>query len=131
MTSDTHPGPPAADTVTEELDQEECWRLLATQSVGRLAVAEPGHAPEVVPVNYSLLRGSVVFRTGPGTKLRLLTTEPVSFEVDFVDPFHRAGWSVLVQGLAYPASDWEIEVEDIVVPEAYAPEDKPQWVRLV
>lgn len=112
----------------ETLDGEECLRLLATQSVGRLAVAVPGEAPDVVPVNYTLLRGSIVFRTVRGTKLHQLTTEPVSFQVDFVDPFHRAGWSVLVKGFAYQASDWEIEVEGIT-DSSYLP-GRYQWVRI-
>ena len=116
--------------IVEDLDHDECFRLLGTQNVGRLAVSEPGEAPHVFPVNYRLLRDSVVFRTDRGTKLTLLTTEPVAFEVDFVDDFHRTGWSVVLRGLAYPASDWEIEVEDLQV-DPYAPGGKWQWVRLV
>lgn len=119
-----------AEPVLEELDREECLRLLATQSVGRLAIGQPEWAPHVVPVNYVMLRDSVIFRTDRGHKLRLVVTEPVSFEVDFADPFHRTGWSVLVQGLAYQASSWEIEVEGLHV-EPFAPGEKSIWVRLV
>lgn len=118
------------EPVIEELDRQECLRLLATQSVGRVAVGKPGWAPHVVPVNYVLLRDSIVFRSDQGTKLHLLLTEPISFEVDFVDSFHRAGWSVLVQGLAYQLSSWEIEVEDLHV-EPFAPGKKDYWARLV
>jgi nitroimidazol reductase NimA-like FMN-containing flavoprotein (pyridoxamine 5'-phosphate oxidase superfamily) len=118
------------EPVLEELDRDECLRLLATQSVGRVAIGQPEWAPHVVPVNYVMLRDSVVFRTDRGKKLRLVVTEPVSFEVDFADPFRRTGWSVLVQGLAYQASNWEIEVEDIHV-EPFAPGKKSSWVRLV
>ena len=118
------------EPVVEELDREECLRLLATQSVGRVAMSKPGWAPHVVPLNYLLLRDSIVFRTGRGTKQRLLLTEPVSFEVDFVDSFHQVGWSVLVQGLAYQLSSWEIEVEDLHV-EPFAPGKKDYWARLV
>jgi nitroimidazol reductase NimA-like FMN-containing flavoprotein (pyridoxamine 5'-phosphate oxidase superfamily) len=118
------------DVEVEELDRDECFRLLTTENVGRLAVAERGEAPHVFPVNYRLMGDSVVFRTDPGTKLRLLTTEPVAFEVDFVDDLHRAGWSVVLRGLAYAASDAEIEMEGIEV-DPYAPGGKWQWVRLV
>lgn len=124
------PGTESEGPVMEELNREDCLRLLATQSVGRVAVAEPGWAPHVVPVNYVLLRDSIVFRCDRGTKLRLLVTEPVSVEVDVVDSFHRTGWSVLVQGLAYQASNWEIEVEDLHL-EPFAPGRKDNWVRLV
>ena len=127
----TEPTQPDSDTVQiEELDREECFRLLATQTVGRLAVAEPGEAPHVLPVNYTLFGESVVFRTDRGTKLGLLMTHPVAFQVDFVDQFHRCGWSVLLRGLAYEASDWEIEVEDGLTVEPFAPGGKWQWVRL-
>ncbi len=111
------------EPVVEELDDDECRRLLQTQTVGRLAVAVPGAAPHVVPVNYTTLRGSIVFRSAPGLKLEMLVDEPVSFEVDWWDEERRQGWSVLAQGLAYGASDWEIEVEDV----ALAPfVDRPQ-----
>lgn len=114
----------------EDLDRDECYRLAATRNVGYLAVAEPGEAPHVFAVNFRLMGDSVVFRTDRGTKLQLLTTEPVAFVVDFVDDLHRAGWSVVFRGLAYPASDWEIEVEDVQV-DPWAPGGKWQWVRLV
>jgi len=117
------------EAVLEELDRDECLRLLGTQSIGRVAIAT-GWAPHVVPVNYVMLRDSVVFRSDRGTKLSLAVTEPVSFEVDFADPFHRTGWSVLLQGLAYQASDWETEVEDLHV-EPFAPGKKSAWVRIV
>lgn len=121
-------GSPAVEV--EDLDRPECLRLLATQSVGRVAVNRPGWAPHVVPVNFTVIDDTIVFRTDDGTKLRLLLTEPVSFEVDFVDDFHRAGWSVLVQGLAYEESEWEISLDEgDVAP--FAPGGKTHWARLV
>lgn len=119
-----------SEPIVEDLDRDECLRLLATQPVGRLAVAEPGEAPHLMPVNYTLLRGSVVFRSAPGTKLRLLVDEPVAFETDSFDPDGRTGWSVTVRGRAYEASDREMEVEDIHLP-AFAERQNSRWVRLV
>jgi len=115
--------------VIETLDRETCLALLATQAVGRVAVALPGLAPHVVPVNYAMLRGSVVFRTAPGTKLDWLVTEPVSFEVDTFDLVNRTGWSVLVQGFAYEASDREMEIEDIHV-DSFVDRQNSRWARL-
>src|SRR5690242_13200475 len=103
----------APATLFEELDRDTCLGLLQTRSVGRLAVTRPDGPPLLVPVNYTVLRGSIVFRTTPGTKLTRLVTEPVSFEVDEWDPEGRTGWSVVVQGLAYEASDREMEDEDV------------------
>ncbi len=118
------------EPVVEELDDDECRRLLQTQTVGRLAVAVPGAAPHVVPVNYTTLRGSIVFRSAPGLKLEMLVDEPVSFEVDWWDEERRQGWSVLAQGLAYGASDWEIEVEDVALA-PFVDRQNSRWVRLV
>jgi len=134
---DRHIGPPkgatemnAPATRFEELDRGTCLELLGGKSVGRLAVTRPGRPPHLVPVNYTLLRGSVVFRTPPGTKLTLLVTEPVSFEVDEWDPVDGTGWSVVVEGLAYEASDREMEVEEIHLDSA-AEAQNARWVRLM
>ena len=118
------------DTVVEVLDREECLRLLATRTLGRVAVAEPGAAPHVVPVDYGLLRNSIVFRSAPGTKLRLLVTEPVSFEVDGIDDSGTTAWSVLVSGLAYEASDREMEFEEIDL-RSSVEQQNSRWVRLM
>ena len=80
------------------LDRDRCMGLLAQACVGRVAVVVNG-VPEVTPVNYALLDGDVVFRSGTGTKLHAaLMSQPVSFEVDRIDEDRRIGWSVLVSG---------------------------------
>lgn len=114
----------------EELDRDTCLALLQRKSVGRLAVANPSGPPHLVPVNYTLLRGSIVFRTAPGTKLTQLVTEPVSFEVDEWDAERGTGWSVVVQGLAYEASDREMEYEDIRL-HSVAERQNSRWARLM
>jgi hypothetical protein len=77
-----------------------------------------------------MLRGSVVFRTAPGTKFDLLVTQPVTFEVDHWDAETRTGWSVVMRGLAYGASDWEIEMEDVSLP-VFVERQNSRWVRLM
>jgi nitroimidazol reductase NimA-like FMN-containing flavoprotein (pyridoxamine 5'-phosphate oxidase superfamily) len=126
--SQTH-APEAEARSVHELGADECRRLLATQCLGRIAVSEPGSAPHVVPVNFVVYEGDIVFRTGDGTKFRLLQGQPVSFQVDCADPYHRIGWSVLVRGHAseVPAAD----IEPYVHVETFAPGDKPHWIRLV
>jgi nitroimidazol reductase NimA-like FMN-containing flavoprotein (pyridoxamine 5'-phosphate oxidase superfamily) len=118
------------EPIVEELDHETALELLATRSVGRLAVSRPGAAPFLVPVTYTLLRGSVVFRSAPGTKLRLLVNEPVAFEVDDWDADGGRGWSVVLEGLAYEASDREMECEDIDFEPAVERQNS-RWVRLM
>ena len=115
----------------EELDRAECLALLGTQRLGRIALpGDPGRGPHVVPVNYTLLRGSIVLRSIPGTKLDRLVTQPVTFEVDSFDAFQRSGWSVVVEGMAYEASDLEMEIEDFnLVP--LLEQQNSRWVRIM
>ena len=115
------------DRSFEELDREECIAFLSTKRVGRVAVVVDDGAPLVVPVNYAVEGESVVFRTGPGSKLAGIRTQPVSFQVDDSDPYRRAGWSVLVRGVAF-----EIEERDALEdPEPWAPGEKAHWVRVL
>jgi nitroimidazol reductase NimA-like FMN-containing flavoprotein (pyridoxamine 5'-phosphate oxidase superfamily) len=118
------------EPVIQEVDRDTAWRLLGTQSLGRLAVGRPDGPPHIVPVNYTVLRSSVVFRSAPGTKLDLLVTEPVSFEVDYWNPRSRRGWSVVVEGLAYEASDREMEIENLDL-EGAVERQNSRWVRLM
>lgn len=95
------------DEGLELLDEEECLALLAGGRVGRVAVSI-GALPAIFPVNFCLVGGSVVFRTGAGTKLAAATDHAVvAFEVDQVDPATRGGWSVLAIGMASRVEDPE------------------------
>lgn len=81
------------------MDESECLALLAHEKVGRVAVTI-GAVPAVFPVNFAMLDGTIVFRTGAGTKLDAATHQSVvAFEVDDVDPVYHEGWSVLVVGM--------------------------------
>ena len=82
----------------EVLDRAECLRLLASASVGRVAVWRSG-GPIVLPVNYVLDGEDVVVGTAVGSVLHTaLGTDVAAFEVDDVDPAYEWGWSVLVRG---------------------------------
>jgi nitroimidazol reductase NimA-like FMN-containing flavoprotein (pyridoxamine 5'-phosphate oxidase superfamily) len=85
-------------------------------------------APLVVPVNFVLDGSVVVFRTAGGGKVDGLRSGPISFQVDGIDPFHRTGWSVLVEGVAYEATRWEVRHLDL---SPWAPGQKDRWIRLV
>ena len=119
---------PGGEAWLEEIPEAECWSLLEEQEVGRFAVGVAGAAPHVVPVNYRLRHGDVYFRTGHGTKLLLLGTGPVSFEVDEVDRGARWGWSVVVQGRAYEATRWETHQLAL---EPWVGAGRDHWVRIV
>jgi nitroimidazol reductase NimA-like FMN-containing flavoprotein (pyridoxamine 5'-phosphate oxidase superfamily) len=67
--------------------------------VGRIALAGP--RPTIFPVNYAIDGDCVVFRTDPGTKFHAAVHKAfVAFEVDWVEPTWKIGWSVLVRGQA-------------------------------
>lgn len=85
---------------TELLESQECWSLLRQVSVGRLAVSlEDG--TDIFPVNYTVDHGTVVFRTGSGTKLEAALADfPVAMEADGVSPETGVAWSVVLRGNA-------------------------------
>ena len=89
-----------ASSAVEVLDANACWGLLRGVSVGHLAVLVDGH-PEIFPVNYKVDHGSVVFRTGEGTKLHAAARPTaVALEADGTDQDKRTAWSVHVKGHA-------------------------------
>ena len=84
----------------EVLDREECMRLLATATLGRIALTS-GALPTVLPVNFALDGDRIVIRTGRGSKLDAATRDAVvAFEVDELEPTWRSGWSLVVTGVA-------------------------------
>lgn len=108
--------PPTRHPIVEQLDEEECLRLIAEGEVGRIAYTGR-FGPTILPVNYKLHEGSIVFRTAPGRPLdedlRTGISEAeylVAFEIDEIDLAAREGWSVLIQGPAHHVdSDTERE----------------------
>ncbi|MGQ0520560.1 MAG: pyridoxamine 5'-phosphate oxidase family protein [Actinomycetota bacterium] len=120
---------PVTEAATlEDLPPEECLGLLRAHEVGRLAVGVPGEAPLVLPVNYVVDGETVVFRSGPGSKLRAMRGTPVSFQLDQIDPVHHTGWSVLLRGRAYETTRWETGHLDV---EPWVPEGRDHWIRVV
>jgi nitroimidazol reductase NimA-like FMN-containing flavoprotein (pyridoxamine 5'-phosphate oxidase superfamily) len=89
----------------EEIPLHDCLMLLDLAYVGRVGVSV--HAlPVVLPVNYVMHEGDVVFRVSAGTKLAAATAGAVvAFEVDHHDPHGTTGWSVLLQGRAEEIDD--------------------------
>jgi nitroimidazol reductase NimA-like FMN-containing flavoprotein (pyridoxamine 5'-phosphate oxidase superfamily) len=95
---------PDENHTIEELGARECWTLLESAKVGRLAMVVNGRA-EIFPVNHVVDHGSVVFRTAPGTKLAGIRGEtPVTFEADSLDVDAGVAWSVILKGIALRVS---------------------------
>jgi nitroimidazol reductase NimA-like FMN-containing flavoprotein (pyridoxamine 5'-phosphate oxidase superfamily) len=125
------------DVVLEELDEAECLRLIAPGGVGRLVFAGQFDLT-VLPVNYKLHNGTILFRTAAqGTTDEDLRTGidraeyRVAFEVDEFDSEAREGWSVLIQGPAHHL-DSEAEQSEAmavgVVP--WAGGDRDHFIRI-
>src|SRR5690349_14661063 len=119
---------PEEGSSLDELTREDCLQLVASHSIGRLAVAVPGQPPIVVPLNYVLDVDVVVFRSDPGTKVDLAREHPVSFQVDFFDPIHRSGWSVLIRGVAVGVDPTDVAHLDL---ESWVGGAKGHWMRVL
>lgn len=78
----------------------DCWGLLETQDVARVAWASPDGVA-VVPVNFIVAGGAVWFRTQPDSELgRQCGGGRVLVEVDHVNRAEHTAWSVVVSGTA-------------------------------
>lgn len=92
MATETSPG------VVTALEVHECWSLLRSAQVGRLAVSVEDR-PDIYPINFVTDHGSIVFRTAEGTKLFAALSQPnVAFETDGYDPEDGEAWSVVIKG---------------------------------
>lgn len=92
-------------SAVEKLSENQCWELLRSTEVGRLAVIVGDH-PEIFPVNYAVDRGTVLFRSAEGTKVTsALGDAPVAFEVDGYDLETGLVWSVVLKGQAKTFQD--------------------------
>ena len=85
------------DVVTE-LPELDCWELLRQEEFGRLAFHLVNEV-HIVPINYVVHRGRIVFRTAEGSKLLGITmNQDVAFEIDRYDD--ERAMSVVVRGTA-------------------------------
>ena len=84
----------------EVLSEGECWQLLATATVGRLALSV--HAlPAILPVQYYLEDGGIAACLGQfDVSEQSGHNAVVAFSVDQIDEENRSGWSVNVIGLS-------------------------------
>jgi nitroimidazol reductase NimA-like FMN-containing flavoprotein (pyridoxamine 5'-phosphate oxidase superfamily) len=80
------------------LDWDECLSLVGTQPIGRLGVTQDA-LPIIMPVAYSLLDRTPVFKVGSGTVRRAATQGAVCcFEVDSASVDWSTAWSVMMIG---------------------------------
>ena len=112
------------------IGREECLRLLAGASVGRI-VYTINALPAVLPVNFSY-DGGVVIRTDSRSSLsRAVDHTVVAFETDHVDEYTHTGWSVVIVGRAAVIRD-PVEVERLLVtgPRPWVPGPRDTFLRI-
>jgi nitroimidazol reductase NimA-like FMN-containing flavoprotein (pyridoxamine 5'-phosphate oxidase superfamily) len=121
----------------EELTEAQCLRLIAPSGIGRIAY-ESRYGPTVLPVNYRLDGGAVLFRTAEHGPLDddLRTgiaggAYKVAFEIDDIDAAARRGWSVLVQGPATHLTAAERDAAEAADLETWAPGVRELFVKIV
>jgi Pyridoxamine 5'-phosphate oxidase len=109
------------EPVLEPLDEAECLRLISPGGIGRI-VYMGRYGLTVLPVNYKLHRGSILFRTGQdsptGEDLQTGIAHAeyqVAFEIDNINPAAHEGWSVLIHG---PAHQMTTDTERALVEES-------------
>lgn len=115
-----------------EIDLAECWNLLRSTDIGRLAVSIRNR-PDIFPVNFLVDDETIVINTAPGTKLAAAVLgRSVAFEADVLDPINQRGWSVVVKGDAAEVEDLEeyLAVERLGL-ETWTTTDKTRFLRLI
>jgi nitroimidazol reductase NimA-like FMN-containing flavoprotein (pyridoxamine 5'-phosphate oxidase superfamily) len=114
------------------LSDVDCWSLLRTHNLGRVAIVIEGR-PRIFPVNYAAGVDTVVFRTEPGAKLQHGPGAPACFEIDDYDLRTSMAWSVMVVGILKDITDATDErsrgLRGLAV-EPVAPGQKLHWLAL-
>jgi len=112
-----------------ELSEDEAWELLGKHIVGRLA-ATAGGVLDIYPITYVVDKKTIVFRTGPGTKLVELTiNDNVVFEIDNWDD--TEGYSVIIHGTAEQLDTMgEIDQAKTLELQSLFPTERPRYVRI-
>jgi nitroimidazol reductase NimA-like FMN-containing flavoprotein (pyridoxamine 5'-phosphate oxidase superfamily) len=95
----------------DALSAQECWELLATVSVGRLALSVRA-LPVIVPVQYYLDGRRLAVCLGHHElPERSLDETIIAFAADSIDPVTRSGWLVQVQGRSVVPRGVRIETD--------------------
>ena len=98
------------------LPEHTCWTLLRSAEVARLAVSVDNR-PDIFPVNFVVDHGTVVVRTGEGSKFAAMMSNPVvAFEVDGEDAEAHQAWSVVINGRAEEIKQLHERIETMDLP---------------
>jgi hypothetical protein len=102
---------PGDDSEMVVLSRQQCLDRLASTEVGRIGVSMDA-LPVILPVEFTVVDESIMFRTSRNTKLDAATVGAViAFQADAYDPTDDGWWSVLLQGIATPVDAREGEAD--------------------
>jgi nitroimidazol reductase NimA-like FMN-containing flavoprotein (pyridoxamine 5'-phosphate oxidase superfamily) len=126
--------PEAIDLVSRMgvIDEARCMELVRSTPIGRVGFMSEG-APLVLPVNFAVYEGTIVFRSLEGQKLAAAAAnQTVCFEVDQWDAKDKAGWSVVLRGTAREVTDWaeKEQLENIGLTPWAKEQWRPLWIRI-
>jgi nitroimidazol reductase NimA-like FMN-containing flavoprotein (pyridoxamine 5'-phosphate oxidase superfamily) len=113
------------------LAREECLELLQQVVVGRIGYVTDGIAI-ILPVNFTVLDGDIVFCTSKGSTLKWLSLRGrLSFQADESRWADREGWSVLIHGVAREVTDpSELEILRRGILRSWLRSPAEHWVRI-
>ena len=83
----------------EALSDSDCLARLRAGRVGRFVYLDD-LGPVAIPVNYAMVGNDILIRVEGGAKKVAAGQDCIAFEVDDLDHTERAGWSVVVRGIA-------------------------------
>jgi hypothetical protein len=115
----------------EQLSRDECLRLMASVSVGRIIYTRRA-LPAVELVNFALDHGDIIIRTDSAGKLAVaIQHSVVAFEVDRLDADQQAGWSITAIGQSREVTDSaEIgQLQEMGLP-SWAPGMREYFIRI-
>ena len=119
-------------TEPTELSSAECLELLEAGVIGRVAMSTPT-GPRIVPVNYTVHRGAIEFRTSSSSELATFGLVPdLADAIDDLDYQSRLGWSVVAIGRVSRVDDPEEirEIRALGEPQPWAGGQRSLYLRL-
>lgn len=119
--------------IFRELSAQECYALLGTTTVGRVAfVGIAGQ--QLLPINFQYVDEVVYFQTSPESVLAEMADglDDVAFSVDYREELEQKGWSVVISGSTSLVEDESLvqEVRSVARLRPWAPGDRSMVIAL-
>jgi nitroimidazol reductase NimA-like FMN-containing flavoprotein (pyridoxamine 5'-phosphate oxidase superfamily) len=116
----------------EILSSDECFRLLGSVPVGRIAFVADGRL-QIFPVTFAVTGKRIALRSAVGSKLDAAEmARDVAFEADQWRDEDRSGWSVMAEGRVRAVTDEDrIAALEQVELEPWLAGTDMRWIEIV